>query len=126
MWWKSIARWLRDKVDVDVDLELDDGGKAAAIGLMREVIRAANADLAHAGAEPRLDEEATVDALCAITDKMAEQDYVPSTTCDFLSGNRMEVEAIFKEPLRRATKLGVDAPRLHMLAALLDIINEKQ
>ena len=103
-----------------------DGGKAAAIGLMREVIRAANADLAHAGAEPRLDEEATVDALCAITDKMAEQDYVPSTTCDFLSGNRMEVEAIFKEPLRRATKLGVDAPRLHMLAALLDIINEKQ
>ena len=25
MWWKSIARWLRDKVDVDVDLELDDG-----------------------------------------------------------------------------------------------------
>ncbi|KAH8074330.1 PanE/ApbA-like ketopantoate reductase [Aureococcus anophagefferens] len=91
-----------------------------------EVIRAANADLAHAGAEPRLDEEATVDALCAITDKMAEQDYVPSTTCDFLSGNRMEVEAIFKEPLRRATKLGVDAPRLHMLAALLDIINEKQ
>ena len=31
-----------------------------------------------------------------------------------------------KEPLRRATKLGVDAPRLHMLAALLDIINEKQ
>ena len=57
---------------------------------------------------------------------MAEQDYVPSTTCDFLSGNRMEVEAIFKEPLRRATKLGVDAPRLHMLAALLDIINEKQ
>ena len=74
-------------------------------GPPREVIRAANADLAHAGAEPRLDEEATVDALCAITDKMAEQDYVPSTTCDFLSGNRMEVEAIFKEPLRRATRL---------------------
>ena len=101
-------------------------GRAAAIGLMREVVRAANADLEANGAAPRLDEEATIDTLCAITETMAEQDYVPSTTKDFLNGNRMEVDAIFKEPLRRAAKHGVDTPRLHTLAALLDLINEKQ
>ncbi|KAH8043779.1 PanE/ApbA-like ketopantoate reductase [Aureococcus anophagefferens] len=99
------------------------GGATAArraIGLMREVIRA-RTRIWRAGAEPRLDEEATVDALCAITDKMAEQDYVPRRPAT-------SSETAWRSPSsgrRRATKLGVDAPRLHMLAAL-HIINEKQ
>ncbi len=101
----------------------DADGKAASVGLMREIIRAANADLERAGAAPRLDEDATVQALSDITDKMASQSYVPSTTKDFIAGNRMEIGAIFQEPLRRALALGVDAPRLHTLTALLGVIN---
>ena len=103
----------------------DAAAKDACVALMREVIRAANADLAFHGAAPRLDEAATVAALSEITDAMAAKDYVPSTTKDFLAGRRMEVEALFIEPLRRATALGVDAPGLATLAALLSLLNDR-
>lgn len=31
MWWKTIANWLRDKVDVDVNLDLGGGTVALAL-----------------------------------------------------------------------------------------------
>ena len=102
----------------------DAEGKATAVAIMREVIRAANADLEAHGAAPRLDEEALVEKLSAITDKMAEASYIPSTTNDFLAGRRMEVGAIFEEPVRRATAHGVDVPRLETLAGLLRVAND--
>jgi len=104
----------------------DADGKAAAVGLMREVCAAANADLAAHGAAPRVDEAAVVEALSAITDTMAGADYVPSTTKDFINKDRMEVGAIFEEPLRRALAHGVDVPRLQTLTALLRIVNDRQ
>ena len=91
----------------------------AAIGLMREVIAAANADLERAGKADRLDSDAVVQALSAITDNMAAANYVPSTTTDFINNRPMEIDAIFAEPLRRALSLAIDAPRLRLLTGLL-------
>ena len=33
MWWKAIAKWLRDRVDVDVDLDIEDGMVEVAVTL---------------------------------------------------------------------------------------------
>ncbi len=43
------------------------------------------------------------------TDKMV--DYAPSTLLDYRSGKPIELDAIFKEPMRVASNLGVKAPR---------------
>jgi 2-dehydropantoate 2-reductase len=103
----------------------DAAGRNAAVAVMREVCRAANADLAARGSAASLDEEAVVARLSAVTDDMAEVNYVPSTTKDFREGRRMEVEAIFGEPLRRALANGVATPRLEALAALLRVANDR-
>ena len=103
----------------------DAAGREAAVAVMREVCRAANADLAARGSEASLDEEAVVARLSAVTDDMAEVNYVPSTTKDFREGRRMEVEAIFGEPLRRARAHGVATPRLEAMAALLRVANDR-
>ncbi len=103
----------------------DAAGREAAVAVMREVCRAANADLAARGSAASLDEEAVVAKLSAVTDDMAEVNYVPSTTKDFREGRRMEVEAIFGEPLRRARAHGVATPRLEAMAALLRVANDR-
>ena len=103
----------------------DAAGRDAAVAVMREVCRAANADLAARGSAASLDEEAVVARLSAVTDDMAQVDYVPSTTKDFREGRRMEVEAIFGEPLRRALANGVATPRLEAMAALLRVANDR-
>ena len=90
-----------------------------AVGLMREVIAAANADLAKAGKTEELDPDALVNTLSSITDKMAKAKYVPSTTMDFLHNRPMELNAIFCEPLRRAQALGVETPHLEALTTRL-------
>lgn len=33
MWWKAIARWIRNRVDVDVDLDIEDGAVAVELTL---------------------------------------------------------------------------------------------
>ena len=49
------------------------------------------------------------------TDVMAA--YRPSTMVDFVEGLPMEVDAMFAEPLRRASALGVATPYLALIAA---------
>ena len=95
--------------------------REVAVGLMHEVIAAANADLANAGKadDHKLDPDALVNTLSTITDKMAQAKYVPSTTTDFLQNRPMELNAIFCEPLRRAKALGVDTPHLERLTTRL-------
>ncbi|KAJ8600180.1 hypothetical protein CTAYLR_001952 [Chrysophaeum taylorii] len=99
---------------------------AAAIGLMREICAAANANLEARDKAPRLDESKVVDQLSAITDKMAAADYIPSTTLDFRANQPMEIDHIFVEPLRRAASLDVHTPRLELLAGLLQVIDAKR
>jgi 2-dehydropantoate 2-reductase len=90
--------------------------RAAAERSMREVVAAGNADLQAHDAPIRLPIN-IVEQMMATTDAMAV--YRPSTMIDFVDGQPLEVEAIFGEPLRRARVLGVPAPSLELLTALM-------
>jgi len=87
--------------------------RASVTALILEVAAAGNADLAAHGGTARLDGEATARNMVAATEAMAA--YRPSTMIDFVEGRPMEVAAIFEEPLRRASALGVATPLLSML-----------
>jgi len=45
--------------------------------------------------------------------------YKASTLIDFESGRELELEALFREPLRRARKAGVPCPRLAAVCEVL-------
>jgi len=49
--------------------------------------------------------------------------YRPSTMIDYLGGKAMEIESMFAEPLRRAESLGLKAPCLALLTAVLHSLN---
>ena len=103
---------------VDTEAIVTDAAlRGAARALMGEVAAAGNADLAARGHRERIDGEAVIARMFALTDAMGP--YRPSTLIDFLEGRAIEVDAIFAEPARRARALGVAAPRLEQLAALL-------
>lgn len=87
--------------------------RAAVSALILEVAAAGNADLAAHGSAVRLDGAATARNMVAATDAMAA--YRPSTMIDFVAGLPMEVDAIFEEPLRRASALGVATPLLSLV-----------
>ena len=91
--------------------------RAEARALMEEVVAAGNAALSAAASPERIDGEAVIARMFALTDVMGP--YRPSTLIDFLEGRAIEVDAIFAEPARRARALGVPTPRLDQLAALL-------
>ncbi|MEP6871365.1 MAG: 2-dehydropantoate 2-reductase [Anaerolineaceae bacterium] len=91
--------------------------RATAERAMREVLSVGNADLAAAGANTRLDPDGVVGWMFAQTDTMGE--YRTSMAIDFVLGREMESEAIFGEPLRRAARLGVPAPTVETLYALV-------
>lgn len=95
----------------------DDGLRAAARRTMEEVVTAGNADLAAHGEQSRIDGEAMITRMFAMTDAMGV--YRPSTMIDFVEGRAMEVEEMFGEPLRRARALGVDTPQIALLTALM-------
>ncbi|MBH77484.1 MAG: 2-dehydropantoate 2-reductase [Dehalococcoidia bacterium] len=92
-----------------------------ACALMEEVVKAGNADLAARDNPERIDGEEVITRMFTLTDAMGP--YRPSTLIDFLEGRRIEVDAIFGEPVRRARALGVETPRLERLAALLSTLN---
>ena len=90
---------------------------ATAERVMREVVRIANVDLAHAGSSARLDEKDIVDRLFAQTGTMG--DYRTSMAIDFVNNNRLEVERIHGEVSRCARTLGVPAASIETLYALV-------
>ena len=92
-----------------------------ARALMEEVVAAGNAALAAAASPERIDGEAVITRMFALTDVMGP--YRPSTLIDFLEGRAIEVDAIFAEPARRARALGIPTPRLDQLTALLATLN---
>ena len=95
---------------------------ASAERLMKELVALANADLLAHGkiAAATMNQDEIAEQMLAVTRSMKA--YKPSTTVDFIKRNRMEVDSIFLEPLRRATKLAVDAPVLTLVAGLLGTI----
>lgn len=96
-----------EQVTVDKILA-DERLHAECLALMNEVILAANAQ-GHALA----DEVAHIQ----IERTYSMGAYQPSTLVDYLAGKRLEIEAIWGEPLRRAGAAGVDVP---CLAGLYD------
>lgn len=82
--------------------------------LMREAIRAGNADLAAHGRAERIDEDAWTAEQFRLTGEMG--DYLTSTLLDLRAGRPLETDCIFHEPLRRARALGVAVPELTRLA----------
>ena len=91
--------------------------RAFLLGLMREVVAVGNADLAAAGTDARLDEERVVGGMFAQTDAIG--DYRTSMALDYVYGRPLEAEAIHGEVARRAESLGVAAPSLATLYAIV-------
>lgn len=91
--------------------------RATAERTMREVVAVGNADLAHAGSSARLVEAEVVSRLFAQTETMG--DYRTSMVIDYLEGRPLEVEQILGEPARRAASLGIEAPAIAGLYALV-------
>jgi 2-dehydropantoate 2-reductase len=46
--------------------------------------------------------------------------YQPSSMIDYVEGREVEVDAIWREPLRRARKLGVSVPEITRLLGEID------
>jgi 2-dehydropantoate 2-reductase len=83
--------------------------------LMREVIAAANAlklEIPVSYAEEQIERTRTMGA------------YRASTLIDFECGRPLELESMFREPLRRAQSAGVPVPRLAALCAVLTVLDQ--
>jgi 2-dehydropantoate 2-reductase len=86
-------------------------------GLMREVLAAA------AGVGFPLS-QSLAEEMIARTRSMGA--YKASTLLDYERGRPLEVEALFREPLRRAERARVATPRLARLAGLLEDLDRRQ
>ena len=84
--------------------------RAVAVSLMEEIRTAANA----LGYPIEAD---YTDKLMGFTDKLGP--YKASSVLDWLSGRRVEVDAIFRKPLEQGTAAGVPMPHLESLTAIL-------
>lgn len=91
--------------------------RSTAERAMREVIAIGNADLERAGSAARLDKEEQVRAMFHQTEVIG--DYNTSMAIDYVLGRPLEVEAIHGEVVRRAESLGVPAPTVATLYALV-------
>nr|MBA3652382.1 2-dehydropantoate 2-reductase [Chthoniobacterales bacterium] len=87
-----------------------DSLRLAALGLMEEVIAAANRSGYELPSALALEQMKRTEAMGA---------YKPSTLLDWENGRAMEIEAIWGEPLRRARAAGAESPRLEQLYGLL-------
>ncbi|TAJ17700.1 MAG: 2-dehydropantoate 2-reductase, partial [Dehalococcoidia bacterium] len=106
-----------DRILADADL------RAAVTTLILEVAAAGNADLAARGSAGHLDGVTIARNMVAATDAMAA--YRPSTMIDFVEGLPMEVDAIFEEPLRRASALGVVTPLLSLVTGQMRALDAR-
>ncbi|MQG21105.1 MAG: 2-dehydropantoate 2-reductase [SAR202 cluster bacterium] len=99
---------------ITTDLILSNPGLTEAAGsLMDEVIAIGNADLKAHEESGRIDNYQMKNRMFDLTKTMGA--YQPSTMIDFIHGREMEIDAIFSEPIRRASQLGVQAPHISSL-----------
>ncbi len=102
----------------------DSALRGVAEQAMHEVAAAGNADLAAHGERERIDGAALIARMFALTSTMDA--YRPSTLIDFGEGRPLEVDAMFREPLRRASALGVPAPAIGVLSALVGALDGRR
>ncbi len=89
--------------------------RRATLELMGEVIEAANRcgyPLERSAAHEQMKRTETMSA------------YKPSTLLDWEAGRPLEIEAIWGEPLRRASAVGANMPRLEIVYALLRALGD--
>lgn len=91
--------------------------RAFAERAMHEVVAVGNADLAAVASKARLDRDEVCGRMFALTETMG--DYRTSMVLDYAARLPLEVEAILGEPARRAAALGVPAPAIDALYALV-------
>jgi 2-dehydropantoate 2-reductase len=91
--------------------------RSTAERAMREVVAVANADLDANGESARLDADEIVARMFALTDTMG--DYHTSMVLDYAEGRPLEADSILGEPCRRARRLGVPAPTIEALYAIV-------
>ena len=85
--------------------------------IMKEVVAAGNADLEARGESARIDGDQLCHLYLTLTAGMGA--YRPSTVIDYNEHRPLEIEAIFQQPVERATELGVDCPMMSMLASVV-------
>lgn len=93
------------------DILDDDTIRSEAVALMQEV-RAIAAAEGVAIAEPLIVRQ--------IETTRAMSAYLPSSAVDFLAGRPVEIDSLWREPLHRAQRRGVPAPRLQALLAAIE------
>lgn len=91
---------------------------------MRELIAIGNADLAALGSPARIDTDALVARMFALTDSMG--DYWTSMALDFAAGRPLESEAILGEPARRAAALGIATPTVAAIYGIVRAVRDPQ
>jgi len=99
-----------------VQIMADPPSRLLVRALMEEVIQVANADLRAAGSIALI-EEAWCDEMLRRTESMGP--YLTSTLRDWRAGLPCEIDSLFAEPVARAARLAIAAPRMAMLLALL-------
>lgn len=92
--------------------------RARSLCLMNEVIATANAELAALGKSERIPPSWATEQDRRTT---TMGPYLPSTTLDRRAGAALELDLIFAEPLRRASRLGVATPELAALVRELSM-----
>jgi 2-dehydropantoate 2-reductase len=103
---------------VDTEASLSDNHlRGECLALMDEVIRAANRCGSPLPAAAALEQIKRTESMGA---------YKPSTLVDFQTGQPLEVEAIWGEPLRRATAAGALTPRLQELYEKLKALDSQR
>lgn len=106
---------------ITTDLILNNPMLTEAVGvLMDEVIAIGNADLEEHGERGRIDKIQMKSHMFDLTKTMGA--YQPSTMIDFIHGREMEIDAIFHEPIRRAKRLGVQAPHISSLLSSMQAL----
>ena len=91
--------------------------------IMKEVVAAGNADLAVHGQSVRIDGEQLCHLYLTLTAGMGA--YRPSTVIDYNEGRPLEIEAIFQQPVDRASELGVACPMMSMVSSLVGKLGDR-
>jgi 2-dehydropantoate 2-reductase len=98
--------------------------RAMAGRAMHEVVAVGNADLASLGSGARLDADEVIPRMFSLTDTMG--DYHTSMALDYVAGQPLEVETILGNPARRAAALGIPAPTIDALYALVHVADRRR
>ena len=85
--------------------------------IIREVVATGNADLEAHGQTVRIDGPRI--AFTFLSETLGMGAYRPSTVIDYNEGRPLELDAIFRQPVRRASELGVGCPMMSMVASLV-------